>query len=70
MQFLLKDLQQQHMPALDVEAVDTTDAGDASHGIFALGCAQVMKLGTNLRRAYTTATLTDRPNTGGYTLEV
>ena len=49
---------QHHMPAFDIEAVDTTGAGDAFHGAFALGLAQVMELRTNLRRACATAALT------------
>ena len=49
---------QHHMPAFDIEAVDTTGAGDAFHGAFALGLAQLMELKTNLRRACATAALT------------
>jgi sulfofructose kinase len=49
---------QHHMPAFDIEAVDTTGAGDAFHGAFALGLAQAMELRTNLRRACATAALT------------
>jgi sulfofructose kinase len=49
---------QHHMPAFDIEAVDTTGAGDAFHGAFALGLAQAMELRTNLRRACVTAALT------------
>jgi sulfofructose kinase len=49
---------QHHMPAFNIEAVDTTGAGDAFHGAFALGLAQVMELRTNLRRACATAALT------------
>ncbi len=49
---------QHHMPAFDIEAVDTTGAGDAFHGAFALGLAEGMKLRSNLRRASATAALT------------
>lgn len=49
---------QHHMPAFDIEAVDTTGAGDAFHAAFALGLAQAMELRTNLRRACATAALT------------
>ncbi|WPJ97438.1 PfkB family carbohydrate kinase [Coraliomargarita algicola] len=49
---------QHHMPAFDIEAVDTTGAGDAFHGAFALGLAQGMPLRENLRRACATAALT------------
>jgi len=49
---------QHHMPAFDIEAVDTTGAGDAFHGAFALGVAQKINLKVNLRRASATAALT------------
>lgn len=49
---------QHHMPAFDIEAVDTTGAGDAFHGAFALGLAQGLSLQDNLRRASATAALT------------
>ncbi len=49
---------QHHMPAFDIEAVDTTGAGDAFHGAFAYGLAQGMALRENLRRASATAALT------------
>lgn len=49
---------QHHMPAFDIEAVDTTGAGDAFHGAFALGLAQGLSLRENLRRASATAALT------------
>jgi sulfofructose kinase len=45
------------MPAFDIEAIDTTGAGDAFHGAFALGLAHAMELRTNLRRACATAAL-------------
>jgi sulfofructose kinase len=48
---------QHHMPAFDIEAIDTTGAGDAFHGAFALGLAHAMELRTNLRRACATAAL-------------
>lgn len=49
---------QHHMPAFDIEAVDTTGAGDAFHGAFALGLAQGLSLRKNLKRASATAALT------------
>jgi sulfofructose kinase len=49
---------QHHMPAFDIEAVDTTGAGDAFHGAFALGLAEGLRLKENLRRASATAALT------------
>lgn len=49
---------QHHMPAFDIEPVDTTGAGDAFHGAFALGLAQGLPVKTNIRRASATAALT------------
>jgi len=49
---------QQHTPAFDVEAVDTTGAGDAFHGAFALGLAEGLKNKQNMRRACATGALT------------
>ncbi|HKK18799.1 MAG TPA: PfkB family carbohydrate kinase, partial [Opitutales bacterium] len=49
---------QHHLPAFDIEPVDTTGAGDAFHGAFALGLAEGMSLKDNLRRASATAALT------------
>ncbi len=49
---------QHHMPAFDIDAVDTTGAGDAFHGAFALGLAEGLSLRANLRRACATAALT------------
>ncbi|PXA04294.1 carbohydrate kinase [Coraliomargarita sinensis] len=49
---------QHHMPAFDIEAVDTTGAGDAFHGAFALGLAEGLGVRDNLRRASATAALT------------
>lgn len=49
---------QHHMPAFDIEAVDTTGAGDAFHGAFALGLAEGINIRANLRRASATAALT------------
>lgn len=49
---------QHHMPAFDIEAVDTTGAGDAFHGAFALGLAQGVSLRDNLKRASAAAALT------------
>lgn len=40
-----------HLPAFDIEAVDTTGAGDAFHGAFALGLAQGKTLKENMRFA-------------------
>lgn len=48
---------QHHMPAFDIEPVDTTGAGDAFHGAFALGLAQGITHKENLRRASATAAL-------------
>ena len=42
----------------EIEAIDTTGAGDAFHGAFALGLAQSMNLRENLRRASAAAALT------------
>jgi sulfofructose kinase len=52
------EAQQHHMPAFDIEAIDTTGAGDAFHGAFALGLAQGLNMHSNLRRASATAALT------------
>lgn len=49
---------QHHMPAFDIEAVDTTGAGDAFHGAFALGLARAMDMQANLQMASATAALT------------
>ena len=49
---------QQHMPAFDIEPVDTTGAGDAFHGAFALALAQGLQTKDNLRFASATAALT------------
>lgn len=49
---------QHHMPAFDIEAVDTTGAGDAFHGAFALGLAQGLSVRDNMRRASATGALT------------
>ncbi|MFU8848492.1 MAG: PfkB family carbohydrate kinase [Opitutales bacterium] len=56
--YWLNESGQHHMPAFDIEAIDTTGAGDAFHGAFALGLAQGMKLRHNLRRASATGALT------------
>ncbi|MDQ8195909.1 PfkB family carbohydrate kinase [Coraliomargarita sp. SDUM461004] len=56
--YWLDEAGQHHMPAFDIEAVDTTGAGDAFHGAFALGLAQGMQLRANLRRSCATAALT------------
>ena len=53
-----RDGHQQHLPAFDIDAVDTTGAGDAFHGAFALGVAQQLPLQPNLRRASACAALT------------
>ncbi|MGB0744461.1 MAG: PfkB family carbohydrate kinase [Opitutales bacterium] len=52
------DKGQHQMPAFDIEAVDTTGAGDAFHGAFALGLAEGLPIKANLRRATATAALT------------
>ncbi len=52
------DLGQHHMPAYDIEALDTNGAGDAFHGAFALGLAQGMPIKSNLRRSCATGALT------------
>ena len=49
---------QHHMPAFDIDPIDTTGAGDAFHGAFALGLAKQLKPNQNLRRASATAALT------------
>lgn len=49
---------QHHMPAFDIEPVDTTGAGDAFHGAFAFGLAEGLATRANLRRASATAVLT------------
>lgn len=49
---------QHHMPAFDIEPIDTTGAGDAFHGAFALGLAEGLSHKENLRRASATAALT------------
>lgn len=49
---------QHHMSAFDIDSVDTTGAGDAFHGAFALGLAQGFNLHNNFRRACATGALT------------
>jgi len=49
---------QHHMPAYDVETVDTNGAGDAFHAAFALGIAQQMPAKLNMRRACAVGALT------------
>ena len=49
---------QHHTPTLDIEPVDTTGAGDAFHGAFALGLAQGLPAKHNMRRAAVTGALT------------
>lgn len=49
---------QHHTPAFDIEPVDTTGAGDAFHGAFALGLAEGLDPKTNIRRASATGALT------------
>ena len=49
---------QHHTPALDIEPVDTTGAGDAFHGAFALGLAEGLSAKHNVRRAAITGALT------------
>ncbi|CAA6679827.1 MULTISPECIES: PfkB family carbohydrate kinase [unclassified Lentimonas] len=47
-----------HMKAFRVDAIDTTGAGDAFHGAFALGIAQEMPIIDNIRRASACGALT------------
>lgn len=49
---------QHHTPAFDIEPVDTTGAGDAFHGAFALGLAEGLTAKENIRRACATGALT------------
>jgi sulfofructose kinase len=49
---------QHHTPSFDIETVDTTGAGDAFHGSFALGIAEGLKTKQNMRRACVTGALT------------
>lgn len=49
---------QHHTPAFDIESIDTTGAGDAFHGAFALGLAEGLNIKENIRRASATAALT------------
>ena len=49
---------QHHTPAFDIEAVDTTGAGDAFHGAFALGLAEGLNYKDNFRRASAVGALT------------
>lgn len=49
---------QHHLPAFDIDPVDTTGAGDAFHGAFALGLSGKLDPRENLRRASATAALT------------
>ena len=46
-----------HQPALKVDVVDTTGAGDAFHGAFALGVAEGMDMEACVRRASAVAAL-------------
>jgi len=49
---------QHHTPAFDIEPVDTTGAGDAFHGAFALGLAENLDPKINIRRACAAGALT------------
>ena len=49
---------QHHTPAFDIDPVDTTGAGDAFHGAFALGLAEGLKHKENFRRACAVGALT------------
>jgi sulfofructose kinase len=46
-----------HQPAFQVDVVDTTGAGDAFHGAFALGVAEALPIEANVRRAAAVAAL-------------
>lgn len=46
-----------HQPGFHVDVVDTTGAGDAFHGAFALGVAEGMAIEANVRRAAAVAAL-------------
>ncbi|ADE53647.1 carbohydrate kinase family protein [Coraliomargarita akajimensis] len=49
---------QHHLPAYDIDPVDTTGAGDAFHGAFALGLARGLNLRDNMRWSSATGALT------------
>lgn len=49
---------QHHTPAFDIEPVDTTGAGDAFHGAFALGLVRGLSVRDNIRFSSATAALT------------
>ncbi len=49
---------QHHLPAFNIDPVDTTGAGDAFHGAFALGLAQGLSTRDNMRRSSATGALT------------
>lgn len=49
---------QHHTPAFDIDPVDTTGAGDAFHGAFALGLAEGLSPKLNMRRACAVGALT------------
>jgi len=52
------DTGQHHLEAFDIEVVDTTGAGDAFHGAFALGLAQGKTTRENMRFASAVGALT------------
>ncbi len=49
---------QAHLPAYPISAVDTTGAGDAFHGAFALGLTEGLDLEENFRRSAAVGALT------------
>lgn len=50
--------EQHHLPAYDIDPVDTTGAGDAFHGAFALGLAKGLPLVDNMRLSSAAGALT------------
>jgi sulfofructose kinase len=49
---------QHHTAVFDIEPIDTTGAGDAFHGAFALGIAEQLSAKNNIRRACAAGALT------------
>ena len=54
----IDDAGMHHLPAFDIEAVDTTGAGDAFHGALALGLARGLPLRKNFQQASAVGALT------------